>query len=106
MPDFRILAAADHLQEQAEWTSVGDFERIEVADGRELPLAADRQPIIADASMFAPLGRRYRSQRAYENFSRMLVGQIFGFISGAGAPILTFPYVWSRDSRRVVLRKG
>lgn len=39
--NFGILAAADHLQQDAARPGIGNFQRVEIADRRELPVAAN-----------------------------------------------------------------
>ena len=80
--NFGVFAAADHLEQNAERSGVGNLERVEVADRRELPLPADRQPVIEHARMLAPLGRRNRPKPTSRGGLRPL-----RLIHFTGAPI-------------------
>ena len=84
MADDGVLAAADHLQQHTPRAGIGDLHRVEIADRRELPVTADRQPVIEHRGVLPPLpridGLEGSSSASAEAFS---TGSMFGM----GAPI-------------------
>jgi len=76
VPDFSVLAAADHLEQDAERSGIGNLERIEIADRRKLAVAADREPVIEHARVLAPFGGGNGAQRTEQCLGRCVFDRI------------------------------